>query len=374
MTTFQLKKTTEKQTKEVQKAMRFDPCMPLSGNYFHQTGKTTWRAVNAETLTQMLQSSNPPEFRTVLGIVGDYNETTPPHYTGPLYFDFDAAEIADAVEYFQVVLLKLQDLGVDLEACRLFASGGKGFHIEIPQAVFMAKVPPHGIQALPLIYKELAYRLAVPTIDLRVYSQGKGRQWRQPNIKRANGNYKVPLTVDEALNITADTYFAIVAAPRPFPPLAPPEFCPGLAMKYSTARDNILKASNGKHKCNPSKTAALLQARCKAVGAALPPSLLALGAGRMKPREGAGFNQIAVQICTTAHALNMSENDLIGWCSGLIARHDGDGSRYGTPHKREAALREMHRYTLDNPCYEFSVGGVRSIFPASASLNDLRGL
>lgn len=354
--------------------MSLDPFIPLSGSYFHQTGKTPWLAVGAEALTRMLQSSSPPEFRTVLGIVGDYDETSPTHYTGPLFFDFDADEIAEAVENFRGFLVKLRELGVDLNASRLFASGGKGFHIEIPQAVFMPNTPAGGVINLPYVYREIAHALYVETLDLRVYSARKGRMWRTPNRLRENGSYKVPLTVAEALSITADTYSAIVAAPRPFPSLATPMFCPGLALNYCKARDKVTKASNLKRKRSSGKTAELLQARCKAVGAALPPSLLALGAGLMKPRDGAGFNQIAIQICTVAHALDMSENEIVSRCAGLIAGHEGDGSRYGTPSRREAALREMYCYTLDNPCYEFSVGGVRSIFPASAALNDLKGL
>ena len=366
--------TTGKLTMDGEKVMSFDPFMPLSGNYFYHTGKTHWLAAGAEALTKFLQSSNPPEFRTVLGVVGDYDENTPSHYTGPLYFDFDSDEIAEAVENFKAFLAKLRELEVDLYTCRLFASGGKGFHIEIPQAVFMAKSPAGGVINIPYIFREIAHALYVNTLDLRVYSAKKGRMWRTPNRLRDNGCYKVPLTVNEALSITAETYFAFVAAPRPFPPLEPPKFSAALALAYCTARDKVTNAGKLKRNRNPSKTAALLQARCKAVNAALPTSLLALGAGLMKPREGAGFNQIAIQLCTAAHAMNMSEDDLVARCAGLIAHHEGDGKRYGTPSKREAAFRAMFRYTFDNPCYEFSVGGVRSIFPVSAGLHDLRGL
>ncbi|MGB4672471.1 MAG: hypothetical protein WBH99_00810 [Azovibrio sp.] len=352
----------------------FDPFIPLSGNYFKQTGPTHWLEVEAGALTGQLQSSEPPECRTVLGIVGAYDDTTPTHYSGPAYFDLDSPDIAEVCEQFRGLLGKLQALSVDLEACRLFASGSKGFHIEIPQALFMARVPAEGVVNLPAIYKEVAHGLFVDTLDLRVYSCRKGRMWRVPNRRRENGNFKVPLTVPEALGVTAETYAALVSAPRPFPPLAAPELCSGLALMYCTAKDKVTASAAKRAKRNPSKTAELLQVRCKAVGAALPPSLLALGAGLIKPRESAGFNQICIQLCTAAHALGLAEDALLTLCAGLIQNHAGDGARYGTAAKRQAALREMFRYTDGNPCYEFSVGGVRSIFPESASLNDMRGL
>ena len=359
--------------------LSFDPHMPLEAacTYFYLTGKTHWQSTDAQALAKMLQSSNPPEFKSVLGIVGGYDEDKPHDeipYLGSLYIDLDGC-IDEAIKDFQLILSRLQERGLDLNMVRLFSSGSKGFHLEIPMVCFIHQSPKAGIKGLPAIYKEMVWQAFVTdSTDFRVYSQGRGRMWRVPNRQRENGKFKVPLTVDQALNITAESYAALVSAPRPFPALAAPSFCPGLALLYSQALDKVMKARNIKRKRSPNKTSELLQARCKAVGAALPPSILALGAGLMKPREDAGFNQIAIQLCTTAHALNMGEDELVARCAGLIADHEGDGSRYGTPRKREAALREMYDYTFDNPCYEFSVGGVRSIFPASAGLNDLRGL
>jgi hypothetical protein len=171
-------------------------------------------------------------------------------------------------------------------------------------ACFMQQAPEAGIKGLPAIYKEVAWQaFATDSTDFRVYSQGRGRMWRVPNRQRENGKFKVPLTVDEAFTMTPKSYAALVSAPRPFRALAAPKLCPSLALLYTQACDKVVKARGIKRKRNPSKTSELLQARCKAVGAALPPSILALGAGLMKPREGAGFNQIAIQLCTTAHAL-----------------------------------------------------------------------
>lgn len=352
--------------------MSHDHFMPLAGMYFYQTGKTTWIPANAADLTQKLQGPCPPEFRTVLGIVGNYDETNPTHYSGPFYIDFDAADIDEAAENFKVFLENLRGLGVDLNACRFFASGGKGFHVEVPQAVFMSAIPDGGVIDLPYVFREVAHTLYVTTLDLRVYTARKGRMWRTPNRVRENGCYKVPLTVEEALNITAASYARLVAHPRNFPPLASAKYCPALAHIYSKAQDKVMKAQVTKR--NSSRTMKLLEERCRAVGAALPPSLLALGSGRIKPRAGIGFNQIAIQLCTAAHALGTNEDELVALCAGLIANHEGDSNRYGTPSRRNAALRAMFRYTSENPCYEFSVGGVRSVMPSSASLNDLRGL
>jgi hypothetical protein len=84
----------------------FDPNMPLEAAcaYFFTTGKTTWQQTGAETLAQMLQSSNPPEFKSVLGIMGVYDEDKPRdeiNYLGSLYLDLDG-DIDEAIKDFQL--------------------------------------------------------------------------------------------------------------------------------------------------------------------------------------------------------------------------------------------------------------------------------
>lgn len=348
--------------------MRSDPFLPLAdADYFHCTGETRWAATTASQLAALLDSDEAPEFRTVLGILADTSQECPASgwpYLGPFYMDFDGKTLDEAIAGFLAMLAKLEGMGLDLESVRLFASGGRGFHIEIPMECFAADTPASGVINLPYAFGEMARTLFVPTLDLRVYSARKGRVWRVPNRQRANGSFKVPLTLAEALGVTPESYATLTSAPRPFPPLVQPELCSDLAELYETA---LLKVATKPTKSNGREVAEIM---CR-FGGKLPPSLAALGQGRFPARGG--FNNIAMQMCLAAQAVGMDEGATLAACAGLIQDHESDGHRYDTPAKRRHELRSMFHY-ISGSNYAFSVGGVRSILPIGLKCTDFRGL
>jgi len=61
---------------------------------------------------------------------------------------------------------------------RIFATGKKGFHVEVPAEIFQTKIAKGGLTGLPAIYKEMAFSMFVDIMDWRVYSARKGRMWR----------------------------------------------------------------------------------------------------------------------------------------------------------------------------------------------------
>jgi len=126
-----------------------------------------------------------------------------PHRWGDFPLDFDCAENpAKAFKEMQeLCLVHLPELyGIDHYGLRFYLSGGKGFHVEIPAKFFDAQ---DGDPFLPLIYKRIAaswkQRFNLTTLDLSIYSMGKGRMWRIANVTRDNGRHKVPLTPDEVM-------------------------------------------------------------------------------------------------------------------------------------------------------------------------------
>ena len=131
-------------------------------------------------------------------------------YQGPLYFDIDHADIGVAITSAQTLASKLHDLGVVTP--QIFLSGKKGLHILVNENVFSNGKP---LAYLPYIYGEIADRLNVEGLDHSVYSAGKGRMWRQPNILRQDcATYKVPITLEELFELTPDGYKAYVSQPR----------------------------------------------------------------------------------------------------------------------------------------------------------------
>ena len=346
--------------------------------FYQKTPKSLWIPAPTSERDSIIAEHQPP-FVSVLDV--DNNFATDPsaeqkdalRYSGPFYADFDGSDGLDEVtQQFQKFLGMLQDL--DLDQCKLFATGGRGFHVEVPMACFMQDIPPEGIERLPAIYGEIADSLFVDTLDRRVYTAGRGRLWRTPNVQRENGQYKVRITTEEALAMTPEIYSELCRTPRYLAPPAPPTFNPALANLFAQARDKVATKSKAlatkKRKAGP--VASKMKQRCDAVGYPMPPSLIALCTGQMPAREGVGFNQIALQLCISAASMGLPEDDLINLSSALIEGHHGDGERYNSPRKRERELRSMFRY-VERGHYDLSIGGIRSILPKSAPCADLRG-
>lgn len=330
-----------------------------AGIYSTGSGMDAWQDVTPAELREMLEGTSPTAFRTILSRTGE------DAYQGPFHIDVDAGDIEEAIEAMRKVLDKLEALGLDLNAVRLFATGGKGFHAEVPEACFMSKPGP--VEGLPGIYRQMAYAEYVDCWDLRVYSGRRGRLWRVPNVKRENGAYKVPVIASEIRSMTPETYAQLCSEPRPFPALAAPVLCPGLAALFVEARDKVASKVSRVRKWSAAET----ELRQRFSGNC-PPSLQAVMGGQVQ--SPVGFNELALQVCLLAHALGWDEDRLIRECAGLIANHDSDGHRYNSPRKRENELRRMFDYTAGNVAYEFSVGGLRSVLPKGSKCPDLQGL
>jgi hypothetical protein len=327
----------------------------MSGFHYYQIqgGEEYWQPTPVSHRDQIIADLK-PMLMTVLSVsklVDDlpFEEKLKLAYDGPLYFDFDSDDEQLVIEKVNEFLDKLVELGVDLEMCRLFTTGGRGFHIEVPQAVFMEKVKP--VIGLPMIYREIALELSVTTLDLRIYSSGRGRMWRQPNVQRSNGRYKVPITVQEMRDMTPELAVALSSAPRDPVPVKPAQFCVKLSIEFSKAAQKVDELLKKRARFKPDP-AVREKAGCESI------RWMMAGLGF---KANIGFQQISTQLAIAAVAAGLSEERFIVECQGLIENHQGDGSRYGTPQKRADELRRMHRYMDGNACYEFSVGAIKSL-------------
>lgn len=315
-------------------------------------------------------SETKPAFVTVLDASVSPNESftredyAAMKFSGPLYLDWDADDLKEVIKPFQEFLEKLRNLGTDLKCLRLYATGGRGFHCEIPEVVFMGKVPKAGTVVLPYVYKEMAIELAVDTLDLRVYTGRKGRMWRVPGIERSNGQFKVPITLDEALTMTPELYQQLCSTPRAEVYRELPSLSTGLAALFSKSADKVTKAVKMRGKA--SKDEALL-ARHKGQ---FPPTVLRLMAGE-GVAPGKGFHKVAMQLAITANALGKGEEEFLNLCNGLCQTHQGDSDRYNSPKRRKDELSRMWNYTHDNPCYGYSRGGIRDIVAIGEPTSDL---
>lgn len=343
----------------------------MSFFWFQRTGgEEAWREATSEHRARVLAEIR-PAFVTVLdaSVIPEtgwsreqYDEVK---YSGPFYIDWDAETIDDAIKSFHVTLAKLQEMELDLDSVRMYATGGRGFHLEIPEQVFMPKVAKAGVNNLPGIYREMAMELFVENMDMRVYTGRRGRMWRVPGVKRDNGKYKVPLTQSQALAMTSELYDKLCAEPRAEPTRSLPGPNFALTAMYVKCQDRVVKGVK-----NRGKTAKDKEILAQFKGE-FPKSIQRIMTGE-GIAQGVGFNRIAMQLAITAHAVGKSADDLVKGCEALIKNHQSDG-RYSSPRRRRQALIEMWHYTNESDAYSYSRGGIRSIVVPDFPTGDLDG-
>lgn len=335
--------------------------------YFQEHGgEETWKPWLLSELPK-LTAEKKPAFTTALAVSQLADDLAPEDrdklkYAGPLYFDWDGQDMVAVSEQVHKLCLMLEGKGLDMACASLYATGGRGFHLEVPMACFMTKIPKEGVQFLPVVYKQLAFELAVDSLDFRVYSGGRGRMWRTCNVRRENGHYKVPITYEELQNITLESYSTLTSAPRELPPPAAPQLCMDLLVMFDHAQQAVADRLKKRKKKNTDPSILRKQDL---------PSLQALLEGR-GVKSDAGFHQIALQLAIVAEAMGWSETELATKAEGLAQQHNSDSSRYNSPEKRKSELVRMHRYIDGNPCYEFSIGGLKSLLNHDAP--DLDGI
>ena len=316
--------------------------------YYQLTGTEEWIAVQDGTDLSAIK----PTFVTVLALDTILDDDTPKElknnvkYTGPMYFDIDAETIEEALDDVKLLVKKLQEYGLTGDDMQLFLSGKKGFHILVPQEVFMqGKITP--TKGLPAIYKEMAFTLAVDSLDMRVYTAKRGRQFRTCYNVRENGNYKVPVTLAELLVLTPETYQLTCKAQRVVP-VGIPNFRPQFSILFAKGHQKVSKVRPKVAK--PITPEAL---------AAHTATFKQIASGELKSPKG--FNQVAVQIVIFAQTAGWSLDYTLQECQGLLARHESDSSRYNTVGKRRRALQNLWDYLEDNPGMEYSYEALKGL-------------
>lgn len=345
--------------------------------WFQKDGQSAWEQINASDKQRTIEEER-PAFVTVLACSRapeedwkreDYDGL---RYKGPLYFDWDGGwqEATDGLRNFLDVLK--DEYKVDLNAIRIYATGGRGYHVEIPEFWFADGAGSRtGTQYLPAIYKEMAHRLFTQCMDMRIYTARKGRMWRVPNLPRAPKEpggplrYKVAISPEQAFSFTEQEYTEWCSEPRPLPVVQPGSHSVKLAGLFQTCRDKVSGAVRQRRKTQKANEQML-----KAFDGQVPASIESLMSGQL-PTTG-GFNQIALQLAIAAHTFGISEDDLVARCEGLVQNHVSDGS-YNTPAKRRKELRNKWYYIEGNDCYSYSAGGMMGIV-AEDSRKDVQDL
>ncbi len=161
-----------------------------------------------------------------------------------LVLDFDdKANPANALRELLVLIGHISEMyGLDPYSILLWCSGGKGFHAKISAESFGSQA---GDVYLPLIYKKMvcqwAASLELKTIDTSMYCRSRGKMFRIAGVKRSNGRYKVPLTLDELQSCTIDELWKLSENPREVEPVDADTACEDLAALYQECRSAVHK-------------------------------------------------------------------------------------------------------------------------------------
>ena len=316
--------------------------------YYQRIGGTeAWTPIQAHLSIDEIR----PTFVTVLAIDTLLEDDTPKEvkakakYSGPMYFDLDADDIADSIAGAKELVNLLLDHELQASDLLIYLSGKKGLHILIPEICFTAK-PGIPVQNLPAVYKEVAYKFAVDTVDFRVYTAKKGRQFRTCYNVRENGNYKVPISLAELQELTPESYNELCKSPRTVAGHAP-QWRGKFALAYDAALQKVGKIKPKVSKPVPPEVLRQQLPLFTKIATADTPS-------------DVGFNVLAIQLCLYAREMKWQEDFFIQQCQGVIEKHDSDGSRYNSPARRERELRRMFVYLEENTSFEYSGGGLKS--------------
>ncbi|RAV22217.1 primase C-terminal domain-containing protein [Paenibacillus contaminans] len=135
-------------------------------------------------------------------------------YEGPAYspfipFDIDADMLHISLDRTKDLLNKLIGYGVDLNTCKVYFSGSKGFHVLLPSETVEVEPSEHIHRA----FRHFVKRLDVPYVDMTIYD--KVRLFRMPNtINTKSNKYKIPMHHLEVFGATAAKIMNDAMKPR----------------------------------------------------------------------------------------------------------------------------------------------------------------
>ncbi len=278
----------------------------------------------------------------------------------PLDFD-DAKDPGKALKDLKALcLVHLPEIyDVDPYSIKFYLSGGKGFHAIIPAELFGAQA---GDPRLPLIYKKIATlwkeQFNLKTLDLSLYCMGRGKMFRLPNIKRSNGLYKVPLTLEEVQDLPIEKLTALGAAPRGIEPVEC-DLSPRaeLAELYKIYKKEVHQALEKQKSGPPARREKLPKKLPKCIEYIL---------SELPKTDKTTFNKLTMILVNFFQQAGFDEDETLGWCSLFIMDYSHSTS-YPETEDRLKHFDSQIKYLSDKSDYAFDCAYILGLgFPGSA--------
>ena len=285
-----------------------------------------------------------------------------PNRQGDFILDFDGPNAVQ--EARDLAMVHLPDLyGADPYGLRFFMSGQKGIHIEAPQEYFGDTA---GDPLLPKIHKRIAAELKtafdLTTLDMLVYNMKRGRMWRIKNVKRANGRYKVPLTLEEFRDLPEADLIELTKAPREIDVIDddPPDVCPDLKDLFDEAKAFVYQEQAEKVESDP-----LTDEEKARISKEIPPCVRYVLTA-CPTTEKTNFNKLVLNLCkyfiTAGHDLKSSIEAV--W--PFLEKYPHSGT-YTTKEQRLQHWKELYTYLSGDADSVFNCSYMRGMsFPGSA--------
>jgi hypothetical protein len=156
------------------------------------------------------------DFPPFLEATGSTKGFAGPCWSARLWFDIDRedaldAALSDARRLAAFLLERYRTL--DDTDLLVFFSGGKGFHICLPTAIWRP-TPSTAFNSVARSFCQAVATAAKVSIDDGVFD--RVRLFRAPNSRHKSGRHKRRLSFDELLNLSLDRILQLAAAPEPF--------------------------------------------------------------------------------------------------------------------------------------------------------------
>jgi hypothetical protein len=270
-------------------------------------------------------------------------------YKGPLYFDIDVkGDIELAILSTRKLVANLtNNYGVSEDDLTVYCSGGKGFHVLVNPLVFSSG---RAHKNLPKVYKQMAFHLHVAGLDYAVYSGGRGNCFRIPSIKRVDGNFRVPVSIEMLGTMTEASYRAYVLEPRAL--VNPPQWG-GVKSDILTELFELCRAEAGKA---PRPTARVSRSDLGLIATDAPPCVQDITSGKNLAKEKT-FNQLAMQLAIYVASCGMEEKHY----ETLLERMADNvtSSQYSSTRAKLEHLEAQVSYMKHTPSYSFGCGAMR---------------
>src|SRR5215212_993418 len=132
-----------------------------------------------------------------------------------VHFDIDREDLAEALGDSQALVRRIVDVyEAEAGALRIYFSGSKGFHVEIPAECFGGFEPSIGA---PEKVRAIALKIAGGT-ELDTATYDRTRLWRVPHtLNKKTGLYKIPLSYKELMTLSVEKIKELAKATRKAP-------------------------------------------------------------------------------------------------------------------------------------------------------------